>query len=283
MLGFARFAMKSRLNAGVLAAGLAVLPMLYALSAALVALVALRRGATAGTRVLLAAMAGALVSWQLTGMVLPLLVLPLTAVLALAMRRFQNWSALLLFAAALGIVLSIFAQQLMGDRFVAIVSQIQAVMASDPQQMGWQVLEAIKPYAAYLVVTAEVFEALLCVLLARYWQAGLYNPGGLRAEFHRLRIGGRPLWLLLGAIIVSWWLQPAALLLLLLPLVFAGAALVHALVTRQKLGGQWLVAFYLVTILFNQFMLPLLVLVAVADGAVDIRARLAKQPDQDDK
>lgn len=283
MLGFARFAMKSRLNAGVLAAGLAVLPMLYALSAALVALVALRRGATAGTRVLLAAMAGALVSWQLTGMVLPLLVLPLTAVLALAMRRFQDWSALLLFAAALGIVLSIFAQQLMGDRFVAIVSQIQAVMASDPQQMGWQVLEAIKPYAAYLVVTAEVFEALLCVLLARYWQAGLYNPGGLSAEFHRLRIGGRPLWLLLGAIIVSWWLQPAALLLLLLPLVFAGAALVHALVTRQKLGGQWLVAFYLVTILFNQFMLPLLVLVAVADGAVDIRARLAKQPDQDDK
>lgn len=91
------------------------------------------------------------------------------------------------------------------------------------------------------------------------------------------------MWLLLGATVVSWWLLPAALLLLLLPLVFAGVALVHALVARQKLGGQWLVAFYLAIILFNQFMLPLLVLVAVADGAVDIRARLAQQPDQDDK
>lgn len=283
MLGFARFAMKSRWHAGVLAAGLAVLPMLYTVSAALVGLVALRRGSTAGTRVLLAALAGALVSWQVTGMVLPLLVLPLTAVLALAMRRLQDWSALLLFAVALGIGLAIIVQQLMGDRFIAIVSQIQAVMVPDPQQMGWQVLEAIKPYAAFLVTTAEVFEALLCVLLARYWQAGLYNPGGLRAEFHRLRITGRPLWLLLGASIVSGWLQPAALLMLLLPLVFAGVALVHALVVRQKLGGQWLVAFYLAILLFNQFMLPLLVLVAVVDGAVDIRALLAKQPDQDDK
>lgn len=177
MLGFARYAMKSRFNAGILAAGLAVLPILYALSAALVGLVALRHGTTAGTRVLLAAMAGALVSWQLTGIVLPLLVLPLTVVLALALRRFQDWSALLLFAAMLGLVLAMLAQQLMGDRFSAIISQIQAVMAPDPQQMGWQVLEAIKPYAAFLVTTAEVFEALLCVLLARYWQSGLYNPG----------------------------------------------------------------------------------------------------------
>lgn len=283
MLAFARYAMKSQLNAGVLAAGLAVLPMVYAISAALVGLVALRHGTTAGTRVLLAAMAGALVSWQWTGIVLPLLVLPLTAVLALALRRFQNWSALLLFAAGLGVVLATVAQALVGDRFAAIVVQIQAAMAPDPQQMGWQVLEAIKPYAAFLVSTAEVFEALLCVLLARYWQAGLYNPGGLRTEFHRLRISGRPLWLLLAAMLVCWWLQPAALLLLLLPLVFAGAALVHAIVASQKLGGQWLVAFYLAVILFNQFMLPLLVLVAIADGAVDLRARLAKQPDPDDK
>ncbi|PTY36137.1 hypothetical protein BGP77_02145 [Saccharospirillum sp. MSK14-1] len=283
MMGFARYAMKSRFNAGVLAAGLAVLPMLYALSAALVGLVALRHGSTAGTRVLLAALAGALVSWQLTGVILPLLVLPMTAILALVLRRSQDWSVMLLSATVLGLCLATVGQQLMPDRFTAIVGQIQAMMTPDPQQMGWQVLEAIKPYATFLVMSAEVFEALLCVLLARYWQAGLYNPGGLRAELHRLRISGRPLWLLTGAIIVSWWLQPAALLLLLLPLVFAGVALVHALVARLKLGGQWLVAFYLATFLVNQFMLPLLVLVAVADGAVDIRARLPQQPDQDDK
>ena len=228
-------------------------------------------------------MAGALVSWQLTGIVLPLLVLPLTAVLAIAMRRFQDWSTLLLFAAVLGLALSVVAQAVFGDRFGAIVSQIQAALTPDSQQVGWQVLEAIKPYAAYLVTTAEVFEALLCVLLARYWQAGLYNPGGLRAEFHQLRISGRPLLLLVALMLVSYWLQPAALLLLLLPLVFAGAALVHALVARQKLGGQWLVAFYLAVVLFNQFMLPLLVLVAVADGVLDMRTRLGGQPDPDDK
>ena len=61
-MGLARFAMKSQLNAGVLAAGFAALPLLYALSAALVALVTLRRGATEGTRVLLWSLAGGLVS-----------------------------------------------------------------------------------------------------------------------------------------------------------------------------------------------------------------------------
>lgn len=283
MLGFARFAMKSRFNAGALAAGLAVLPMVYPLSAALVALVALRQGATAGTRVLLAAMAGALLSWQLSGIILPLLALPLTAVLALAMRRFQDWSALLLFAVVLGLALATLAHGLMGDRFVAIVSQIQAAVAPNPQQPGWRVLEAIKPYAAFLVSTAEMIEALLCLLLARYWQSGLYNPGGLREEFHRLRISGRALWLLVAATVIGWWLQPAALMLLLLPLVFAGVALIHAIVAQQKLGGQWLVAFYLVVILFRQIMLPLLVLLAVVDGVVDIRARLTAPPDQDDK
>lgn len=284
MIGFARFAMKSRLNAGALAAGLAALPMLYAISAALVALVTLRRGSTEGTRVLMFSLAGALVAWQLTGLVLPLLVLPITALLAMVLRQTQDWSQLLVFAAVLGLFVAFGADRVMGDRLAVVIGQVQAVMTgNDSSNPVWRMFEAVKPDAAYLVTAAEMFEALLCLVLARYWQAGLYNPGGLRTEFHELRISGRPLLVLVGLLIVAFLVKPAAMLLLLLPLFFAGAALVHGMVAKAKLGGQWLVAFYLGAVLFNQFMLPLLVLVAVADGVVDLRSRLAKRPDQDDE
>lgn len=284
MLGLARFAMISRVNAGVLVAGLAALPMLYALSAALVALVTLRRGTTEGTWALLFSLAGGLVAWQWSGLVVPLLVLPITAVLAMVMRQTQDWRTTLIIAAVLGLVLAFGMQLTLGDRFDPLISQLQVTVAgNDPSQRAWQMLEAVKPDAAYLVMAAELFEALLCLVLARYWQAGLYNPGGLRAEFHQLRINDRALWVLLAMLAVAYWVKPAAMLLLLLPLFFAGAALMHGVVAKAKLGGQWLVAFYLGTVLFNQFMLPLLVLAAIADGVFDFRALLAKPSGQDDE
>lgn len=284
MMGLARFAMKSQLNAGVLAAGFAALPMLYALSAALVALVTLRRGATEGTRVLLWSLAGGLVSWQLTGLILPLLVLPVTALLAMVMRSVQSWSVLLTVAALLGIALAIAAQGLLNDRFEAVITQVQqGVAGTDSSQPIWQMLESVKPNAAFLVMTVELLEALLCLVLARYWQAGLYNPGGFRQEFHALRISGRLLIALVLLAGLAYAVKPAAMLLLLLPLLFAGVALVHGVIAKTNMGGQWLLAFYVGGLLLNQFILPLLVLGAVIDGVLDIRARLTKVPDQNDE
>ncbi|WP_127555773.1 hypothetical protein [Saccharospirillum alexandrii] len=284
MMGLARFAMKSQLNAGVLAAGFAALPMLYALSAALVALVTLRRGATEGTRVLMWSLAGGLVSWQLTGMILPLLVLPVTALLAMVMRSVQSWSVLLTVAALLGIALALAAQGLLNDRFEAVITQVQqGVAGADTSQPMWQMLESVKPNAAFLVMTVELLEALLCLVLARYWQAGLYNPGGFRQEFHALRISGRLLIALVLLAGLAYVVKPAAMLLLLLPLLFAGVALVHGVIAKTNMGGQWLLAFYVGGLLLNQFILPLLVLGAVIDGVLDIRARLTKAPDQNDE
>lgn len=284
MMGLARFAMKSQLNAGVLAAGFAVLPLLYALSAALVALVTLRRGATDGTKVLIWSLIGGLVSWQWTGIVLPLLVLPVTALLAMVMRSVQSWPLLLAVAALMGLMLSLIAQALFNDRFEAVITQVQlGIAGADSTQPMWQMLESVKPNAAFLVMTVELIEALLCLLLARYWQAGLYNPGGFRQELHGLRISGRLLVVLVVLAGLAYAVKPAAVLLLLLPLLFAGVALVHGVIAKTNMGGQWLIAFYVGGLLLNQFILPLLVLAAVVDGVLDIRARIPKAPDQNDE
>lgn len=283
MLGLARFAMKSPLNAGVLAAGFAALPLFYAISAALVALVTLRRGTTAGTQTLVWSLAGALVSWLTAGLIMPLLVLPITAIMAIVLRRVQDWRLTLLFAALLGLSIAVLGQLAQPDRFVAVITQIQSVMIGNESQPGWRVLEGMKEDSAYLIMAADIFVALLCLILARFWQAGLYNPGGFKAEFHALRFSGRLLvgWVAFLALTLA--VKPAATLLLLMPLIFAGVALVHGVVARAKLGEQWLVAFYLGTVLFNQFFLPLLVLAAVTDGVFDYRAQLDRRDDRDDE
>jgi hypothetical protein len=58
---------------------------------------------------------------------------------------------------------------------------------------------------------------------------------------------------------------------------------VHGVIAKTNLGGQFLIAFYVGGLLLNQFILPLLIVVAVADGVLDIRARIAKSPKQNDE
>ena len=59
------------------------------------------------------------------------------------------------------------------------------------------------------------------------------------------------------------------------PLVFAGLALIHGLVARKRLARFWLVGLYVTLLLFMQLIYPLLVVLAIVDGLIDFRGRLA--------
>lgn len=279
MLGLARFAMKRPLHAGILAALFAAVPMLYALSAALVALTTLRMGATAGTRILLFAIMGALVSWQLTGIPLSLLVLILATVLALVLRATQSWSRTLLVGSLIGMILAFIAQWLFQEQFNSILNLAQQMITDgNTDSAEWKILESARPMVGFLVLSSQLFEALLSLLLARYWQSGLYNPGGFKVEMHGLRFTAIELLVLVFCIVVSLILKkPAAMVLFGIPFVFASLALVHGIVAKLKLGGYWLVATYLGLIVLNQIILPLLVLAVVVDTYVDIRSRIPER------
>ena len=116
--------------------------------------------------------------------------------------------------------------------------------------------------------------AVACLALARSWQAGLYNPGGFREEFHALRLTPRELILLVVLVIAGTLLGlPGIGMLAWIPLLMAGIGLTHGVVGRKGMNGLWLVAFYLLLITTWPMILIVLV-VALIDTFADFRGRL---------
>lgn len=281
--------MKGRTEA-VIAAVLATGTVLFAwVGAAVVALVTLRRGPLEGAQVLAWALlpAGVLAAMGDTGPVTTLL----GAILVAAVLRASNaWSWALLAASLSGVLvalLMISIGQGYSEQVVAVFSetlQQLASQAAEPEQAA--ALLAFTPnvqQVAGLLGMMNALSVVLCLMLARWWQALLYNPGGFRAEFHQLRLAPQltTLLVLVGLTLSAFgadyrlWATIVAI-----PFMFAGFALIHGIVAKKQLGGNWLVFFYIAWLLVDPLKALLLIL-AVVDSWIDFRGRLAaSQPPQ---
>lgn len=283
MTGLARFALKSPVNAALLAALFAVIPLLYFISAALVAVVTLRMGATAGTRTLIAALVGGVISWMLTGIPLSLLVLTLTTLLALMLRASESWKSTLFMSVVLGVFSAMLLQVLFQEQFNMMLDALKAFMAAPDAGIEQDPIDLLKPIAGLVIVSLQVVEATLSLLLARYWQAKLYNPGGLARELHVLRLSWQEATIYTLLSVVCLYLQPALIMLVSFPFIFVGMATLHGIVAKLKLGGQWLVAAYIALILFNQLIVPLLVLLVLVDSLGNLRSRIPESTGSNNK
>ncbi|BBI52155.1 hypothetical protein HORIV_45760 [Vreelandella olivaria] len=118
--------------------------------------------------------------------------------------------------------------------------------------------------------------AILCLALARSWQAGLYNPGGFREEFHALRLTPKELAVLAVIGVIGMLLGAHAVAMLgWIPLLVAGVALVHGFIGIKGMNGLWLVAFYVLLITTWPTILIVLLL-GLIDTFANVRARLAR-------
>jgi hypothetical protein len=283
MRALAEYVMKGRAQAVVVAI-VATTTVLFAwVGAAVVGLVILRHGIKEGLQVLLWALLPALVFASLgdTG---PLATMLGTALLAAVLRESRSWP-LTLFAAVVSGVITGLALLAFGQ---AYIEEILRMVGEFLTQLQNQAAKSDAKQAALALPTpAQILGLLglgnaltvtLCLILARWWQALLYNPGGFRQEFHSLRLTPSLTVLLLvtgialsslGADYRSW------ALIFAVPLVFAGFALVHGLVAQKQLNGQWLGLFYAGWFIVDPLKI-LLLLVVVLDSWIDLRGRLVK-------
>jgi hypothetical protein len=286
MRALAEFIMRGRMQATLVVAGCAAMPLLYWLGAAAGCLVLLRRGLRDALGVLALGLLPALIWWLYSDDPRALLVLLGSASLALVLRASESWNRVLLVSIAMGVVFSV----VLGTAFAPQIEMLaQALIKVMPSLLGdvYQKMSVdeqarfaslIAPVLTGLIAALLQIVSLLSLLVGRYWQALLYNPGGFGREFRAIRFPLLPAMLLLACMLLGPNIGPQMAMLTPLcsvPLVFAGLALIHGLVAQKRLARFWLVGLYVTLLLFMQLIYPLLVVLAIVDSLIDFRGRSA--------
>ena len=281
MRRLAEFIMRGRMQAIVVVALASALPMMFWLGAAAASLVLLRRGLNDALSVIVWALLPAAV-WVYFGDPRPLLGILGALVIAYTLRVTASWSKALLASLLVGVVFAwvlgiVFAQPLadlaaeLNEIVAKMLTELYEQLSAEEQL---QLQSLIVPVLTGLMAAVLQVLCVLSVLLARYWQAALYNPGGFGHEFKRLRLPAVIVFpLVFGMLFApSLGIQAAILTpVCSVPLVFTGLAVVHGLVAKYRLGNFWLIGLYVGMVLFTQLTYPLLVVLAIVDSVFDFR------------
>jgi len=299
MKTFAAWIMRGPAQAAALMAvalilGMAIPPFAW-LSSAMLALVVLSAGAGGAARVVPPAfVVVALAGWLLIGSPqagalaaaatwLPILLvagaLRATARLeyALFAAAAVGWAVVLAIQLALPDPAAVWAEWMREfiDATVELGAQVDAAALDD-------VVARLAPLMTGLMAASVVVSAVTALLVGRWWQAALYNPGGLRREFHGLQLGRT------GGLVTAGLMGLAALtgipavfglaLVAAAVYLFQGLAVVHGLVAARGLHVAWLVGVYaLLLVLFVQTAVALASL-GIVDAWADLRRRGSGPP-----
>lgn len=278
MRSLAEFIMRGRAQACLVALLGVLVPLI---GPAAVGLVTLRKGSVEGALVALWASLPFVVSY-FAGQsspfvaVMSILALANTLIVANVLRGTASWSLALVsdvcvavgFVVVAGVVFRTDLGVMMSDLtelFVSVSEQLEKdyVMPDTSSVLAW-------------VAWMTAFSALLGVVVARWWQALLFNPGGFQQEFQGIRLESKVglgclLLVILGFTLLSefqFWLQLASI-----PLIVCGLSLLHYTAKVKKAGGYWLVLMYL-GLFLGPVMSGLLVALGAIDSVLNLRARL---------
>ncbi|WP_407313062.1 hypothetical protein [Pseudomonas sp. nanlin1] len=283
MRALADFIMRGRVQATLVVVGCAALPLLFWLSAAAACLVFLRRGMSDAIGVLGWALLPA-AAWWYFGEPRTLMVLLGSLGLAALLRAGWSWNRVLLSSIALGLVYAVVLGAVFREPIEAMALELNKLL---PQMLDglYQQLSVderarlaglIAPVLSGLIAALLQVISVLALMLGRYWQASLYNPGGFGSEFRAVRLPLAAALSLLACMLIGPNFGTGLAVLTPLcsvPLVFAGLALMHGLVKEGRLGRFWLVGMYVTLVLFMQLIYPLLVVLAIVDSLIDFRGR----------
>ena len=295
MKGLAEFVMRGRFQALLVTVAGSGSLMFCWISAAVVALVILRKGVAAGLWLVFWGLLPAGVLAYAVGDSGPLSLLLGTTALAIVLRNTVNLPLAVLASVAVGGLTGLAMVVFAGASLEQIVTYFGEFLASLEQQLsqGDQQVVLARPDATQIAGMMGVgagMTSVLCLLLARYWQALLYNPGGFGGEFKALYYPPAVAALLalltvglasMGASYRTW------AMICVIPLMFAGLALVHARAEVRGQGKGWLAVFYVAWLIFDPVKL-LVLFAAIADSWMKFRQRwtpankgVAKRDDED--
>jgi uncharacterized membrane protein YobD (UPF0266 family) len=277
----AEFILRGRLQALIVALIGSFFPLI---STSAVALVSLCKGAKEGTLLFLW-VSLALVLLQQFGSENPLLTavsivsLGIMVLAAEVHRVMASWQWTLLAIVVVAVVSAQGFAILMGSSVTSLVATAQDLLnAVKSQGQDAQTSIALSESMLLgLVATILAIGSIISMMLARWWQAGVQNPGGFQKEFHGFSIDAKIAVILIVILVVGQFLSQSAQIwvdIAALPLIIAGIALVHFAVKLFGQGGQWLAFLYVGMIMVGKPVTLLLVVLGLTDSLIDLRSRL---------
>lgn len=266
-------------------------PLTYVLSGAPVGLVSLRRGARIGMEVILGSMAVlALLSYPagVDPLVAPAFAVSVWApvwLCAVILRLTESQGLLVLAAGALGAVFVVLMHLMVADVTGWwknwFETWVQNHMTPDAASRYQALFDSAMPMMNAMMASGLVISLILTVILARWWQAVLYNPGGFRTEFQRLRLPRYLAPATLAAAVLSLvdvgldkGLFRDLLVVMVFLYLFQGLAAVHRTVAARGLSSGWLAGMYVLLLLLPQTAV-LIACIGMADSWMGERKSLS--------
>ena len=166
------------------------------------------------------------------------------------------------------------------EQFKPILQEAYKLSSTEADKL----LQGMAAWMTAVFTAAIAVTVALALLLARHWQAMLYNPGGFGKEFRELSVGKIPALVMvlciLLAIVVNSTLAVEILIIAIGIFMLQGIAIAHSVVYQLEMGAGWLVALYILLFVLILVLLPqmfvLLAAFGIIDNFIDFRAKIAK-------
>lgn len=194
-------------------------------------------------------------------------------------RHLASWQWTLLATIAISVACAFSFGLLMGSEVNAFLTTVEEMFAAiNSKQQDAQVsLDLTESMLLGIVATLLAIGSIMSLMLARWWQAGIYNPGGFQKEFHSFKIEAKVAVILLAVLLAGQFMSKSSQIwsdLAALPLLITGIALVHFAVKLLDQGRQWLAFLYVGIILAGKPVTVILLVLGLTDSLIDLRSRL---------
>jgi len=271
-----------------------VLPPMIVFSNAAIALITLRKGWQQGIIYSLLATAIMIIvsgllkqdvsRGLLAGLVNWLPIVFIASVLAIT----NSWSKtlqLILLIAVVGVLLFHFLYPNAATFWIQLLEPLKPLLKQNYQQFGdAKIDESINIASQWMTgIFAAVFALLtiISLMIARNWQAMLFNPGGFGEEFRQIRIGKPASMGLLAGIALAVFTNNQMITELIMVAIaifmFQGLSLAHGLVKLRGMRVGWLIALYALMFILLIQMIALLAAFGLIDNYVDFRQKQASK------
>jgi hypothetical protein len=296
MRTIAKWIMARRVNSLVATSGFAVagfvIPPLLILSLAALGLVTMRRGGREGLLILLGTIVllGSMTLLATQSVRLDLILLAVlwfaTWVIALVYRQMSTAAWMINATGAFGLLVVAGFYLLLedpGSFWLALLNEHLRPLF-EQQQLLQSTAELDKLMTTLAQVLTGGMAAMVCMLLimglllARWWQAVLYNPGGFRQEFCAMRLGQPTALVLIVLLAISllgqFSITTDMTTVLWLLFFFQGLAVIHGLIGTAGMGLGWLVSLYLLIAIVPNYASPVISGLGLVDTWFDFRRRV---------